>query len=177
MTRAPGSGGAWALAAAVLAAAVALPAGGAAAANRTLTVYARATHAQFLNHADDRKRGAIKNPFNADENLPPKETKGGGPQAGDNALYQFKLYRDSSLKQSIGTAVYSCTVGFAHEAICEADFELNGGGLFASGPASFDASQFTLAVSGGTGSFAGARGQVSSAPYIKDAHRLTFVLR
>ena len=48
--------------------------------------------------------------------------------------------------------------------------------MTASGPTNFHATTFTLAVSGGTGKYLGARGQVSSAPLGK-GHRLTFVFR
>jgi len=145
------------------------------AARRGLTIYAVGSKAQFTNHADDRERGLAKNPFNFDMKIQPP--KGKGPQAGDKANYSFKLYSDPSLKKLIGSAVYSCTFNFGHEALCQADFELNNGAMIASGPADFDTTSFTLAVSGGSGKYLGARGQVSSAPHLRDSHRLTFVLR
>jgi hypothetical protein len=148
---------------------------GEATAKRALTIYAVANHAQYADHADDRTRGVFHNPFNVDAKVP--NVKGTGPQAGDNALYSFKLYSDAAFKKRIGSAVYSCVINFAHRALCEADFQLNGDAMFASGPANFDSSRFTLAVSGGTGSYLGARGQVSSAPTVANAHRLTFILR
>jgi hypothetical protein len=162
------------VAAAVLGAA---PAGsaGAGAARRALTIYAVASQAQYSNHADDRTRAVYSNPFNVDAKTP--RAGGKGPQAGDNALYSFKLYSDSSFKKRIGSAVYSCVFSFAHKALCQANFQLNGSAMFASGPADFDATTFTIAVSGGTGSYVGARGQVSSAPAAKNAHRLRFLLR
>lgn len=144
-------------------------------AKRALTIYAVAARAQYTDHFDDRIRGDFRNPFNVDTKIPPP--KGKGPQAGDNALYSFKLYSDSAFKKRVGSAVYSCIITFAHRALCEADFQLNSGAMFASGSANFDSTQFTLAVSGGTGSYLGARGQVSSAPAVSNAHRLTFVLR
>ena len=49
--------------------------------------------------------------------------------------------------------------------------------MFASGPAHFNTTSLTLAVSGGTGPYLGLRGQVSSAPHASNAHRLTFLLR
>jgi hypothetical protein len=154
----------------------ALPGAHAAAArSRLLTIYAVATRAQFTDHSDDRKRGAFRNPFNADSK--PTNEKGSGAHAGDEALFSFKLYADATLKRQIGSATYSCTYNSAHKALCEADFELSGGAVLASGPADFDARTFTLAVSGGSGSYVGARGQVASAPAAKDAHLLTFVLR
>jgi hypothetical protein len=169
------------LAAGATVAAFALQLGPSAAAAHTLTIYARATQAQFEDHSDDRTRGFAQNPFNADtKSLAPltkEKEKGSGPFPGDNALYKFKLYSDAALRKNIGSAVYSCTFNFGHQAICEADFELRSGALLASGPVDFYASTFMLAVNGGTGHYLGARGQVASAPTVKDAHRLTFKLR
>ena len=151
---------------------------GQAAGTKGLTIYAVATRAQFTNHADDRVRGSGSNPFNVDvKHLPTPKTTGKGPQAGDEALFTFKLYSDAAFKHQIGTAVYDCTVNFGHMALCKADFELHNGALFASGPTNFDSTTFTLAVSGGTGSYLGTRGQVSSTPNRDNAHRLTFLLR
>jgi hypothetical protein len=148
---------------------------GAVSSAHALTIYAVATRAQYADHADDRARGEVTNPFNADTKA--LKGTGKGSRAGDNALYSFKLYSDPSFKKLIGSAVYSCTFNSAHVALCTADFELSGGAMSASGPTDFDSTTFTLAVSGGTGKYLGARGQVSSAPAAKDAHRLTFLLR
>jgi hypothetical protein len=160
-----------------LAAVAGLP--GRAAAGRALTVYAVATKAQFTNHADDRARGTGSNPFNIDVKKlpPPPKTKGKGPQAGDEAIFGFRLYSDAAHKHKVGTAVYSCTFNFGNKALCQADFELDSGAMFASGPANFASTSLTLAVSGGSGAYLGARGQVSSAPAGENSHRLTFVLR
>jgi hypothetical protein len=161
------------LAAVVALAGFAAQAARASGAGRSLAIYAVATRAQFTDHSDDRKRGELNNPFNADTKLPKKVVT----RAGDEALFSFKLYSDAAHKHQIGSASYSCTYNSAHKALCEADFELKNGAMFASGPADFDTTTFTLAVSGGSGSYVGARGQVSSAPAAKDAHRLTFLLR
>ena len=73
--------------------------------------------------------------------------------------------------------MYSCTFSFAKLALCQADFELSSGAMIASGPAHFTSTSLTFAVNGGSGKYLGARGQVSSAPTAKNAHRLTFLLR
>ena len=150
-----------------------------AAAPRSLTIYARATQAQYINHSDDRERGVAKNPFNVDASkLPPTKETGTGTQTGDEARYGFKLFSDSAFKRPIGTATYSCRFTQPKLALCEADFQLNDGTMFGSGPARFNTASITLAVSGGSGRYLGARGQVSSAPAAgKDASRLTFTLR
>ena len=143
-------------------------------AKRALTIYAVARPSAI--HGSPGRSHSWRFPQSVQrrhEEVPPP--KGKGPQAGDNALYSFKLYSDSAFKKRVGSAVYSCIITFAHRALCEADFQLNSGAMFASGSANFDSTQFTLAVSGGTGSYLGARGQVSSAPAVSNAHRLTFV--
>jgi hypothetical protein len=164
-----------------LAVAGAGPYGAAAAAEtHSMIFYAKVIRVQFINHDDDRQRGNLTNPFNADARLPPPPnanvgTK--GARAGDNALFSFNLYSDAKLVKPVGSGVYSCTFNFAHRAICEADFELRGGTMFASGPADLDTGEFTLPVSGGTGAYLGARGEFTSRPAARrNAHRLTFVL-
>jgi len=156
--------------AAFLAGTAAVPAARAAAQGRSFFLYAKPTRVQFVNRADDRARGLKLNPFNADIVPPPpkaaKGKKGGRP--GDHALFAFKLYSGPGLKRLVGTAVYSCTFNFAHEAICDADFELGKGSMTAMGPAQLGSSfsRITLPVIGGTGRYAGAHGQMTSRPSI-----------
>jgi len=143
---------------------MASPAAPASAKAQSFTFYAKATHAQFINHADDRARGNKANPFNAEAlATPPKANKGKkGARAGDNALFSLNVYSNAALTKLVGTATYSCTFNFAQEAICEADFELNRGTMIAMGPAKLDGTPIVLAVTGGTGRYAGAHGQVTS---------------
>jgi hypothetical protein len=154
-----------------------------AAGHQTLTVYAVASAAQFMDHSDDRARGDGNNPFDADTKaLAPvsaAKEKGKGPYPGDDALYSFKLYAGADLKKRIGSATYTCVYNFAQKALCEAFFTLNGSTLFASGPVDFTSTQFTLAVTGGTSKYLGTRGEVASAPaekpVAKNENRLDFV--
>ena len=48
--------------------------------------------------------------------------------------------------------------------MCDADFELRRGTVIAMGPAKLDGRQIVLAVTGGTGRYVGAHGQVTSSP-------------
>jgi len=159
-----------ALAAAATAATLAAPLAQARTQGRSLVFYAKPTRAQFINRADDRARGLKLNPFNADVLPPPPKANSGkkGGRAGDNALFAFKLYSDSGLTRLVGTAIYSCTFNFAHEAICEADFELTHGTMIAMGPAQLGStfSGVVLPVTGGTGRYEGAHGQLTSTPSI-----------
>ena len=63
----------------------------AAAAPQKQTLYAVATTAQFMNHADDRLRGMSTNPFNVTAKgiviVAKGKEKGNGPFPGDNILY------------------------------------------------------------------------------------------
>jgi hypothetical protein len=152
-----------ALAAVAVAAAMAVPVASATTEGRSFVVYAKPTRAQFVNHNDDRERGDITNPFGDVLPTPPNANSGKkGARAGDSALFGFKLYSDLKLTRPIGTAIYSCTFNFAHVAICEGHFELNHGTMIAMGPANLDSSTFVLPVTGGTGRYAGAHGQLAS---------------
>jgi hypothetical protein len=153
---------------------------GHAAGKRQLTLYAKATRVQYVDHSDDRERGFGTNPFSADAKPPkPLEKTGNGPVAGDNALFSFRLYSDPRLAHQIGTAVYSCTFGFNHQALCDAQFGLTSSGstIMASGPVDFAESAFTFAITGGENRYLGVRGQVTSTATAKNAHRLDFTLR
>jgi hypothetical protein len=162
-------------------AAVHVAAARAAVPTKNLTVYAVASRAQFVDHSDDRARGATKNPFNinVDALLPKSKAKqkGGGPYPGDDVLYAFRLYRDARLTRPLGEADYSCTFSFNKQAFCSADFHLKGGTIFASGPTDFNSTTFRLAVTGGTDRYIAAAGQVAAVPAdAANTHRLSFTL-
>ena len=60
---------------------------------RTLSLASVPTSEQFLNHADDRKRGVGNNPFS--NYLAPHATtreQSDGPFPGDQALFEFNVY-------------------------------------------------------------------------------------
>lgn len=132
-------------------------------ARRSFVFYAKPTRAQFVNHADDRARANFTNPF-ADVLPTPKNANAGkvGARAGDNALFTLKLYSDAKLTRLVGTASYSCTVNFGQQAICEGQFELGDGTMIAMGPADLKSGDLVLPVTGGTGRYAGAHGQLTS---------------
>jgi hypothetical protein len=133
-------------------------------ARRSFVFYAKPTHAQFINRAADRARGNYTNPF-ADVLPTPKNANSGKPgaRAGDGALFTLKLYSDAKLTRLVGTAAYSCTVNFGQQALCEGQFELNAGGtMIAMGPADLKSGDLVLPVTGGTGRYARAHGQLTS---------------
>jgi hypothetical protein len=168
------------LAAVILAALTA--AGGAAAAQGTgqkaLTIYSQATLAQFINHQDDRQRALKNSPFTGDTGKFNTSTAGNGPFPGDDTLYSFNLFTDQSLKNQIGSAVYTCHYNFAKHALCTVYYTLGKGTLLAAGPVDFTATSFTLALTGGTKTYIGANGQVVMTPVAnaKNVQKLAFVL-
>ncbi len=141
------------------------PAGPAATPSRSFVVYGKPKEAQSVNHADDRARGdKLLKSFNADGLPTPPSANSGkkGERAGDNALIIFVLYADRNLTRVVGTATYSCTFNFDQEAVCDGQFQIGAGTIIALGPAKFDGGENVLAVTGGTGQYAGAHGQVTS---------------
>jgi hypothetical protein len=148
----------------------------AASSRKQFTLYSVATGFRYVNHKDDRARGDLKNPFNADvASLKPPKESGKGPLAGDESVWSFKLYTSAKLTKSVGSAVYRCTYNFGRVANCDAQYSLNKGALFATGPIDFKATQFTLAVTGGTSAYFGFRGEVAAVPVPGKAERLEFV--
>jgi hypothetical protein len=131
----------------------------------SFVVYGKAKRAQFVNHADDRARGdKLLKTFNADGLPTPANANSGkkGARAGDNALISIVLYADRNLTRVVGSATYSCTFNFSQEAVCDGQFQIGAGTLIALGPAKLDGSAIVLAVTGGTGRYADAHGQVTS---------------
>jgi len=145
-----------------------------------MTLFAVATRAQFMNHADDRMRGMSTNPFNVNTKalviVTQGKEKGNGPFPGDDILYSFNLYKDNEHKQRAGRAMFTCYFNFVKHAICDSYFELKDGVLLASGSVVFNAKRFTLGVSGGTSRYLGASGQVAAMPAANNAQRLAVVL-
>lgn len=155
------------LAAAAVAGAGLLPgAAGAVGQAGSLTLYGKPTKARYSEHSDDRQRGDIKNPFTIDVLPTPKNANSGrrGARAGDMATISVKLFADARMTRTAGTAIYSCTFNFAEEAVCQIFFSLGGSTMIASGPAHLDGVRMVLPVTGGTGRYLGARGQMTSTP-------------
>jgi len=137
--------------------------GQAAATGKQLTLFAVATEKQFVNNADDRSRGEGKNPFGNYSGAtvtPPANEKLFGPFAGDEGEFAYKLYSDSSLKKSAGTAILVCQYNFNKDAFCDAAFQLGSGTLVAKGPLNFNSTRFTASVLGGTDAYKGMIGTV-----------------
>ncbi|MBV8395839.1 MAG: hypothetical protein JO064_06225 [Actinobacteria bacterium] len=167
-----------ALIAAALAAAVAV---GSARAAQTLVIYSVATHEQFLNHSDDRARGVGNNPFGSfkDSTGPSgKETAGNGPFAGDRSIFTFAVFGTDGVQNPIGSATFACEYVFDKNAFCNAVYVLPGGRLLGTGYFNFNAKTFSVSITGGTGKYAGAIGQLdASAAKRNHEQKLTIALR
>jgi len=153
------------------------PAAGAERASRVMQLYSVTTAEQFLNHADDRARGYGDNPF-GNYKAPTATTKErrGGPYPGDQALFTFKLYANPKKAGARGTAVFTCFYNFKRHGYCDAVYELKGGNILASGSIDFDADDFALVATGGTGAYRGVVGTVESKRAGYAATQLTFKL-
>jgi hypothetical protein len=145
---------------------------------RTFVLYSVAQQEQYVNNADDRARGTGNNPFGTFSDTAPSTTKNGnGPFPGDEALFSFNLYSGPGLSSRAGAAIFTCQYNFAKNAFCDATFRLKDGTtIVASGSFNFDASKFSLAVTGGTGRFVHAKGNLNASPSAGHAQRLSFAI-
>jgi hypothetical protein len=144
---------------------------------RTVSLASVPTAEQFLNHADDRQRGYGNNPFGGfyqAKSALSEQTS--GPFPGDQALFQFNVYSGSDLKKSVGSAVFTCNYGFKRHGFCDATYVLGDGTLIAAGLLDFNAKNFSLVVTGGTGKYRSVAGELASAPAARGSQRLTFAL-
>jgi hypothetical protein len=145
-----------------------------------MTVYSKTEKQQFLNHQDDRQRGVTSSPFGHYGDVTPttKETQK-GPFPGDEAYFQFGVYDSVAQTKKVGSGVLLCRYNFAKNAYCDAVYQFgNGNTLVAAGAFSFSATEFTLAIVGGTGTYSGATGDLEISAGVGDTHvqRLKFTL-
>jgi len=142
-----------------------------------VTIYSVATEEQFVNNADDRQRGKGNNPFgNYKDITATTKEKGNGPFPGDEALFKFNLYLNSDLKKSAGTAVFTCQYNFDKNAFCDATYQLKGGTLIGAGQFNFNADDFAIAITGGTGKYRGSRGDLEASPGPGHSQKLVVTL-
>jgi hypothetical protein len=142
-----------------------------------LVIYSLAAREEFNDHSDDRARGGANNPFgNFNGSQSATREAGAGPFAGDRAIFVFNLYSDPALKRSIGTATFACEYGFSKQGMCKAVYELKEGTLLGVGLVNFNSPTFDIAVSGGSGKYLDALGDLHATPSLKKANKLVFVL-
>jgi hypothetical protein len=150
----------------------------AAAGAQKLVLYSAAEQEQYVNNSDSRILGVGNNPFGNFKDVAPVTTKNShGPFPGDEAVFSFNLYTNASLTRRAGTAVFTCQYNFNKNAFCDASFRLTAGGtLIAAGGFNFNATSFTLAVTGGYGRYVGKTGVMEETPSASHAQRLVFTL-
>jgi hypothetical protein len=140
-----------------------------------LTLYAVPTTVQFMNHADDRLRGMTTNPFASAAQgqviASGANEKKAGPFPGDDVLYSFDLYTKPARGKRLGSAIFTCYYDFGKHAVCDSYFDLDGGLILGSGSVALGNPRFVLSVTGGTRTYLGALGQVTSVPAPKNTQR------
>jgi hypothetical protein len=142
-----------------------------------LTLYSRATQEQFIDNDDDEELGYTVNPFGMRDPAVENSRKGEGPFPGDESLFRFAVSKTAAKTSSPAvTGTYTCEYAFARNAFCNASYRFAGGTIFAGGTFSFDAKSYTLAVTGGTGVYAGASGELTSSPGADGAQKLSISL-
>lgn len=128
-----------------------------------LTLYSVPAQEQFVTNNDDRSRGEGNNPFGNYASpfaTPPKEEEGNGPFAGDELLFRYELYTTPDRANRVGSAGFVCQYVFDKNATCDASYQLKDGSLIATGVFNFNANTFTLAITGGTYAYRGAKGHI-----------------
>jgi hypothetical protein len=144
---------------------------------RSITLYSIATEEQYVNNADDRARGKGNNPFGNFRDATATVTHpGGAPFPGDEAFFKFALYTSSQLHTNAGSAVFTCEYNFNKNTFCEAVYQLSGGNIFGAGAFNFTANSFAIAITGGTGRYFGAFGDMQASPGPRHSQHLTFAL-
>jgi hypothetical protein len=136
--------------------------------------YSMATSEQYLSGSDDRARGKGANPFGdfKDAVAPSVTHPGKPPFPGDQSIFKFALYANARFGRSIGSAEFECEYTTKQNALCDAVYQLPTGTLFASGFFNFSAANFSLAVTGGSGTYLGASGTLTATPGPRHSQRL-----
>lgn len=144
-----------------------------------LVLYATGASEEFINSNDDEARGDTNNPFGIRPLSPAalqRVDQGSGPFPGDYALFTLRLHTDAALKTRAGLETLTCFYLFAKDAFCDVTLNLADGNLVASGVFSFAAKSYALAVTGGTGRFNGASGELDVSPAAGDAEKIAVLL-
>jgi hypothetical protein len=133
---------------------------------KTVTVYSVVKSDQFISNADDRQRGSASNPFSVDSSSASNTAAatGSGPFPGDNEIVFNQLYTGPDLQKTAGTASVACDFVFGRNAICKLTVKLKGGAAVLLGPVLWGRKSFSLAISGGTGAYRSASGELQVTP-------------
>jgi len=145
---------------------------------RSLTLYSTVNKVQFLANVDDEARGYVDNPFGFhSKGAATSKEDQNGPFPGDEAFFSFHLYSDAAHHKPAGVAIFSCQYYFNRNAFCTASYQLKSGNVIAGGASQFNANNFTLAVTGGTGAYTNTAGAIEITEGSSgNSQRLRFVL-
>lgn len=145
----------------------------------TRTLYSLAKQEQFIDNGDDERLGWSINPWGMrdPEVEASRTTSPDGPFPGDEALFRFAVHARAGLGDSASRAVYTCEYAFGRTGLCTGSYRFDSGTLFVEGAFGFAAKRYVLAVVGGTGTYVGATGELSSGPGPKGAQRILLTLR
>ena len=91
-----------------------------------------------------------------------------GPTPGDTAVSTSDLFRDAHFAHKVGTVSIACTVVTADELECSATGHLRGGDVQVNGAVPTATMSASLAITGGTGRFRGANGEIKTTPLNPD---------
>lgn len=99
-----------------------------------------------------------------------------GPTPGDQATSTSDLFRDKGFTHKAGSVVIACTVVTAQELECGATGHLRGGDVQVNGAVPVDTKPAALSITGGTGRFRGANGELRTTPLNADGSESRDVL-
>ena len=99
-----------------------------------------------------------------------------GPTAGDQAVSTSDLFRDAHFMHKAGTVIIACTVVTPDELECGATGHLRGGDVQVNGMVGTETGPESLAITGGTGKFRGANGEIKTTPLNADGSESRDVL-
>ncbi len=136
-------------------------------------LYSVAVRQRFVHNGDDEARGRVSNPFHRRY----AAAALGMPSPGDQAFFRFAVYRSAATSAQTGAATFTCDYAFGGAALCQAEYRLAGGTLLAAGSFGLDAMKMSLAITGGTGRYRGATGDLLASPSTNHTQQLAFTIQ
>jgi hypothetical protein len=91
-----------------------------------------------------------------------------GPTPGDQAVSTSDLFRDAHFAHKVGSVLISCAIVTTSELECAATAHLRGGDVQVNGAVPLETQPASLAITGGTGKFRGANGEIKTTPLNAD---------
>lgn len=129
----------------------------------------------FVDNNDDEARGDVNNPWGGINNGAAAiiDEHVNGPFPGDEAFFTFHIRTHSG---GTGSGSFMCQYYFSRYGFCHATFQFGDGTIVAEGLLNFNATTFTLAVTGGYGRYGDEVGEVDATRSNGETQRLSFEL-